>query len=470
MEATGGGAPRPAARLAVGTALVAGAVTIAVALVPYLSFAYRAPALRAVLETANAVVALVVAFLIYGRFRLGRRLQDLLLVLALCTVAVANLALTALPSAVALARGEEFSRWEGLAIRLLGTVVLAVAALVPPRITVRSRTAATAAAGTAAAVTVLCVTGLLLGSDLPPTVDPAIGLADASAPRLVAHPIVLGVQAVGAVLYAVAAVAFTRQSARTADPMLRWVGAACVLAAAARVHYLLFPSLYSDFVHTGDLLRLGFYLLLLVGAAAEIRSFWELRVEAALSDERRRTARELHDGIVQEVGYIRSESHRLPPAAPGRTQIMEACDRALDEARALIQALGHVPDEPLDRMVRRAARELAHRYGADVPVEVLDDVPVDREQAHALLRITREAVANAVRHGRARTVRIRLRRSGDRRCLTIQDDGTGFDVGATTAAPGGYGLVSMRERASALPGAMEIESAPGAGSVVRVRW
>jgi hypothetical protein len=78
-------------------AVAAAAVTVAVVTLPFLRFAYRAPALHVALETANALVALLVGFLIYGRFRQSRRMRELLLVLALSIAAVANLALSALP-------------------------------------------------------------------------------------------------------------------------------------------------------------------------------------------------------------------------------------------------------------------------------------------------------------------------------------------------------------------------------------
>src|SRR5215213_11870685 len=88
--------------------------TVAVMTLPFLRFAYRAPALHIVLETANALIALIVGYLVYGRFRQSRRLQDLSLVLALGTVAIANLVLTALPSAVRIGRDEDFSSWAAL--------------------------------------------------------------------------------------------------------------------------------------------------------------------------------------------------------------------------------------------------------------------------------------------------------------------------------------------------------------------
>src|SRR4051794_33207495 len=99
--------------------VVAILATVAVTALPFVRFAYRAPAVHVMLETGNAIIALVVAYLVYGRFAQNRRLPELLLVLAMCTVALANLALTALPSAVAVGDGAEFSRWAALAIRLI---------------------------------------------------------------------------------------------------------------------------------------------------------------------------------------------------------------------------------------------------------------------------------------------------------------------------------------------------------------
>jgi hypothetical protein len=136
----------------------------------------------------------------------------------------------------------------------------------------------------------------------------------------------------GALLYAVAAVALTRKAARSPDELLRWVGAACVVGVFARVHYMLYPSLYSEFVYTGDLLRLGSYLLMLVGATREIRSYWAARQEAAVLEDRHRMARDLHDGLTQELTYISTQAHRMLARPEPRTaeQIAAAAQRHPD--------------------------------------------------------------------------------------------------------------------------------------------
>jgi signal transduction histidine kinase len=459
----------PAASLAGWVAVGTAAATLAVLVLPFVRFAYRAPALHIVLETVNALIALLVGYLVYGRFQQGRRLQEFLLVLGLCTVAVANLLLTALPSAVTWGSDDEFSRWAALTIRFVGTLLLTGAAVTTAQIHVGRR---------AAVALVLLLAGLVLAAgtaefvwadQLPPTVDPAADLSQANQPRLVAHPLVLATQAVGAVLYGVAAVAFIRRSDRRGDEFFRWVGAACVLAAGSRVHYLLYPSLYSEYVYTGDVLRLGFYLLLLVGATREIRSYWELRTRTAVLEGRRRMARDLHDGLAQELSYLWSQARALQVAPDASTveRLGGAAGRALDEARRAIAALTRPVDEPFAQVLQQVVDDLGSRYDVKVRASLDPDVDVSAQHGEALLRITAEAVRNAVRHGGANRVDVVLHAHPLR--LSITDDGRGFSGGATgDGRAGGFGLTSMRERAQAIGGEFTITSTPGQGTVVQV--
>jgi signal transduction histidine kinase len=460
-----------AGALAGATAVAAGIATIAVATLPFFRFAYQAPDLRAVVETVNAVVALLVGYLVYGRLRRGQRWQDLLLGMALATVAVANLVLTAVPAALTLGPGGNLSQWAPLVVRLVGTVLLVCAALASTRRRVQPTGALLAAAGLVACLVAVAASGLAWGDLLPRAVDPRL-VGDAARPLLVAHPVVLGVQGLEVVLYATAAVAFARQADRTGDELIRWVAAGCVLASFARVHYLLYPSLYSDLVYTGDLLRLGFYLFMLVGASREITRYWQTEAQAAVLDDRRRLARDLHDGLIQELSYIVAQSHRLA-AAPGDTvaagRIAGAAGRAVDESRRALAALTRPTDEPFPTVLRRAAQDLAERYDVKVVATVDPVTDVDEPMAEALLRITAEAVRNAVRHGQASRIDVAL--DAEPLSLTVADDGRGFDVNhAGGGRQGGFGLTSMRERAEGVGGTLTIESTPGEGTTVRVTW
>ncbi|MGY1639963.1 sensor histidine kinase [Geodermatophilus sp. SYSU D00703] len=454
------------------TALVAvagAAVTLAVAGLPFVRFAYHAPALHVALETTDALVALLVSFLLLGRFRQSRSAQDLCLLLALGTVAVANLVLGALPGALFPDDVPTATDWASLVVRLLGSGLIATAALVRRGTRVPPRVSVLLVAAVPAAVAVATLGALALSASLPSTVVPRAGLGDASTPVLDGHPLVLAVQAVGAVLYGVAAAAFARRAEGSGDELLRWVAAGCALGAFARVHYLLYPSLYTEYVYVGDVLRLGSYLLMLVGASREIRSYWELRSQAAVLEARRRMARDLHDGLAQELAFISSQSRRLA-TTPGDPVAAErlgaAAARALDEARRAIAALTRPVDEPFAETLRRQVDDLAGRYDVDVHTHVDGAVEVSPARAEALLRILSEAVRNAVRHGRASCVRVTLQR--DPPGLTVTDDGCGFTMG--TRSNGGFGLTSMRERAAGVGAELQITSSPGLGTSVEVRW
>jgi signal transduction histidine kinase len=470
MSSTGGRHGRSPVALTGGVALAAAVATVAVVTLPFVRFAYRAPALHVVLETANALVALLVAYLVYGRFRQTRRTQELLVVLALSTVAVANLVLTAVPFAVTIGHEAEFSRWAAVVIRLLGTILLATAALVPSRLVLDRPWTRALVLGLIGTVVTVTVVVTVRGADLPPTVDPSVTIGDATQPLLVAHPAVMVIQAVAALLYGVAAVAFTAQAGRGGDELFRWVAAGCVLAAFSLVHYLLFPSLYSDYVYTGDVLRLGFYLLLLIGAAREIGSYWQLRARTAVLEDRRRMARDLHDGLAQELSFLSAQSRSVadrPPDSATVERLGAAAGRALDEARRAIAALTRPLDEPFVRVLQQVAEDLGSRYDVTVATDLDPAVQVSDGHGEALVRIATEAVRNAVRHGQA--TRIHLALAARPFSLTITDNGRGFTAGSVDAGrAGGFGLTSMRERARAIGAEFAVTSIPGEGTSVRV--
>jgi signal transduction histidine kinase len=109
---------------------------------------------------------------------------------------------------------------------------------------------------------------------------------------------------------------------------------------------------------------------------------------------------------------------------------------------------------------------VANRVGARLNLDLDGGIEVPAEWREALLRITREAVANAVRHGHARAVDITLR-NGDGIWLRVTDDGEGFDLSAPRSDQS-YGLTSMRERTESLGGEFSIASTPGEGTTIEV--
>jgi signal transduction histidine kinase len=443
------------------------AVTAVIIGTPYLLFGYHSPSLHLVLDSVDGCVALLVAYLLYGRFLRSRRLQDLLLAEGLLLLAVTGLGLTLFLDLFTQLRPETVEVWLPLTLRLAGSLLIAGAALVGFRSSLGRRWDRWSALAPWLLIALAVLVFWSVRDQLPAAVGHAPP-ASAQHPVLGGHILLLVGQAVSAACFVVASVGFAAQAVRRRDTLLDWLGPAFALAAFARVNYVLFPSLYSDWVYTGDILRTGCYLVLLVGAAREIGQYWSAQARAAVLEDRRRLARELHDGVVQELGYIRAEAHAIGSALSGR--IIASCDRALDESRAAIDALGRTSYEPLSFALHRAARQVAERYDGHLEVDLDDSVTADPEQLHALVRITREAVSNALRHGDARRVSMQLAHDQGGRWLVVQDDGRGFDVEAKRRQSTGYGLTSMRERAVGLPGSFSLTSRQGHGTEVGVKW
>jgi signal transduction histidine kinase len=441
------------------TALVVGS--------PYLLSGYHSPSLHLVLDSVDACVALVLTYLLYGRFVRTRGLQDLLLAEGFFLLALAGLGLGLLGGSLDGALPRSFGVWAPLTTRGAGVVLIAASAVVgrrPVEAGWRVRVVLVPVALLMSALVLLWI----LREDLAVAVS-ASPPSSAMRPVITGHPLMLVGQAFTALCFFAASASFTRRAERVPDALLRWLGPACALAGFARVNYCLFPSLYSGWVYTGDLLRTGSYLLLLVGAAREVEQYWSASAQVAVLEDRRRLARELHDGVVQELGYIRAEASTVPSAPATRHRIVEACDRALDEARAAVEALGRDSEESLGYVLHRAAREVAERQRGHVVVDLDDAVDAELSQRHALARITREAVSNAIRHGSAERVHVTLLRGPQGRRLVVRDDGRGFDIDEASRGTG-YGMTSMRERALGLPGSFEVESRPGRGTTVVVVW
>ena len=450
--------------LAVGAVGIA--ITALVSVAPFVRFAYRSPAAHVAIDTAATIIALLAAFLLFERFRQTGLRRDLLLVAALVVMAGASLCLSAIPALAGLA-AQPATTWAKFAARLLGASLLAGAAFAPAR---RLPAPATSAKRTLlaclAALAALSLLALAFGARLPLPIDPALSPAAAGRPRVVGNPIILGGQLVAMVLLVCAGVGFARNAAER-DELTSWLAVGAILAALARLNYFLFPSQYTDFIYTGDVFALAFQLVLLVGAARQIHAYHRELAEMAVLEERRRIARDLHDGLAQDLAFIVSQS-RARGVADRLDQLASAAERALDDSRAAIAALTRPLDEPLDAALARVADEVAERLGARATLDLQDGVEVPAPLREALLRIAREAIANATRHGGARAVAVELSNAADLR-MTVTDDGCGFDPADPPRRPGGgFGLTSMRERAEAIGGALVVRSAAGSGTTVEV--
>jgi signal transduction histidine kinase len=464
MKGVSTAAPRPTTlRLVIATGSLAAGITLVLVLIPDAHFAYRAPSLHVALETTAALVSLLAAYLVLGRFWSSGRLDHVLVVGALGLIASTNLFFAAFPPALTGDRNGPFATWATASGHLLGAALFAAACLVPERRLARpQRAALITAGGVAVTLGLIALTTIALASHLPAGITAPPG--HSARPDFVGPAALLAIELATMVAFVAAAIGLARRADATGDSLWRWFAVASTLAAAARLNYFLYPSEFSQFVYTGDIFRLCFCVVLLGGAAQEIRRYWAGQVDAAILDERRRIARDLHDGMAQELALIGRKARRLPDdGAP----IAAAADRALEDARRAIAALSDVGNRPLAHTLAESAENVAARHGirVELDVEPVDGVP--RAAQEELIRIAGEAIVNAARHAKAGSVRVRLS-NGDAVRLTISDDGVGFDPDAVRGRPGCFGLVHMGERARRLGARFRVSSAPGAGTDVEV--
>jgi signal transduction histidine kinase len=448
----------------------AGVFTLLVSVFGVINFAYRSPTLHVAVETASALISLLAAQLVYARFRRSLDRRDLLLTAALMLFAGANLFFSALP-AITGGQPGSFDTWAPTVAGAIATALLAAAVFISPRAVRRPTVAARRVAAIGALVLAAIAAASVLAQDwLPRAIDPSLSPDGLSRPRIVGEPAVLVLQLVVMALFIAAAIGFARRNARTGDPLALWFAIGATLGAFARLNYFLFPSLYSDFFYTGDLLRLGFFAALLVGGTQEIRLAQRELAQAAVLDERRRLAREIHDGIAQDLAFIVQQARALTQRDVGddvAEEIATAAGRALDESRGVIAALVRPTDEPLAEALTRVAEEAAGRWGGRVESSCADGLELSAPEREALMRIVGEAVTNAARHGHAQRIFLELSERPEL-LVRIADDGIGFDLAALEQLGGRHGLSGMRERAEQIGAQLSVRSRPQEGTEIVV--
>ncbi|MBC7226202.1 MAG: PAS domain S-box protein [Thermoflexales bacterium] len=206
--------------------------------------------------------------------------------------------------------------------------------------------------------------------------------------------------------------------------------------------------------------------------------------EEAIAEERRRIAREIHDGLAQDLAAVRLQVRRwqaLAESDPVRLKAeLEEFHRFLgEEIREVRRAIFALRPVVLDAgfwvALPRFLAEFGEQHQLDVSLEVKgttgDEPPALPAQLElALFRILHEALNNVAKHARARRVWVELDFS-DGIALRVRDDGVGFDPAALPelARRGHLGLQQIRERVEALGGVLEVRSQPGQGTEIRVK-
>ena len=215
-------------------------------------------------------------------------------------------------------------------------------------------------------------------------------------------------------------------------------------------------------------------------AEREQRRLLAARLVEAQEQERRRVARDLHDGPLQTVLTV---ARALDPSAQTQTDRCALRDAVLDAADEVRNICADLRPPALDHLglghaviglvasLERRSRTLG---GPSWQVDVSQDFPrLDPAHEELLFRLIQEAAANAMRHASATRAAVRLEHTADGAVqLEVDDDGVGFDVPSNWApllASGHLGIAGMAERAALAGGKLEILSSRGMGTRVRVR-
>jgi signal transduction histidine kinase len=201
------------------------------------------------------------------------------------------------------------------------------------------------------------------------------------------------------------------------------------------------------------------------------------RTMKAQEQERIRIAGELHDGVMQDMlaaTMMLGSAKRRIPDNPEASAAIDKVQQKLIQAGTELRQLSHDLHPPLlqEAGLPKAVEGYCDQFSnaSGIPIECHADDSVgelSRGASLALFRILQEALGNIAKHAQARRIAVRLTRANGDVTLAVSDDGIGLDR-SRLARGGGLGLVMMRERATQLNGTLDVESAPGRGTTIKV--
>jgi signal transduction histidine kinase len=313
---------------------------------------------------------------------------------------------------------------------------------------------------------------------LPPLLDPSARQLLASREPIMLmlpgqQPLLMLANAALAVALLISAIGYTAEGHRLGDPHIASLAAALILIFFGQAHAMLFPSLPTDYVATGDAFRLVAYGLLLSSA------MWRTAQDFAATathKERLRLSRELHDGLAQQLAMLRLRLGRVAgvtTVSDRRSRDLEVAQRVLEsasrEARRAIADLRseRVPWQEFEQALQALSAEFSLIHDLDARVWTRpSDLRLDSQLQVDVLRILQEAFSNSARHGQAKQIDAIVTPEGDALRVTVSDHGRGFDP---AQAHSGVGLRSMAERAERRRGRLVVDSMPGHGTRIEVR-
>jgi signal transduction histidine kinase len=426
------------------------------------------PSASAGIETAMITLGLAAAGFLVRCFMRSRLLSDLLPLVAVVMVLLTDFAFATAPALAGVDRPVAGTSAR-MATHVFASIVFAAAALAPDKNVARHGGRAVVLAGLAA-IGSIAVAELI---DLVTGAGPIVGSLRPSEATATAHQaFVLSALIGSSGALIVAGIAFGSRAWR-GDGNAGLLAAAAFLLAGAWLDSVSMPAVPAGWVTPDDGLRMSAYALVLLFA---LRRYDETRREAAqaaVNAERERIARDLHDGLAQDLAIIAVHAQHLQSELGSEHALTIAARRALAASRGTVFDLSASSALTMEAALREVAKELAARFGVQVNVEVEADAEqttsgkLESSRREEVVRIAREAIVNAAVHGGAHRIEVALDRRGSGLRLRVSDDGCGFCEGAKQSRHG-FGLPAMHARAEALGGRLTAGQGPGGGTVVEV--
>ncbi|WP_084218442.1 sensor histidine kinase [Sulfurospirillum arsenophilum] len=211
--------------------------------------------------------------------------------------------------------------------------------------------------------------------------------------------------------------------------------------------------------------------------ARDLEMYLNLKQNLAISDERNRLARELHDTVKQKLFALGLQMATIKT----KSAAMEVAGEHIFEAEAITREAQHDLMEIITQLhpiegnntslferIVMIAEDFKRRFGISIELKYSEFLQCNTYTEHHILRIVQESLINAVRHGKASKIVIASERHSETITLTIIDNGVGF---MTEQKTGGLGLISMHERVQELiDGTFDIKSTVGVGTQITLSW
>jgi signal transduction histidine kinase len=423
--------------------------------------AYEAPTLRATFETIMTLFAVVTAWVLRGRFYRTWRVRDLLLFAAALMLALVELATYAAPAVFDSYAGGQAgaaAQWGGA---FVATMFVAAAVCTKERLaTPRRRPVLRATAATLTMLVAVEVAAALSHDQLLTS-----RTHGASAVLDIRFPLGWALSIATTALLSYAALRVSRQAHRSRDAVLAMFAGGLILLATSRPYSLALGWSSPRWTTPRDGIRLLAFALLL---SATLRTELHARVRlmrAAVIAERRRIARDLHDGLAQDLAFLAGNVSRVGAPLRENDPVAVAARRALALSRDAIRDLSSSHSTSTRETLESIGHELQERFALEVALNVRLTAELPPETREDVARIMREAVVNAAKHGESEHVIVSLTQTDAGLTLRVADDGRGLaDGNPLRPRHEGFGLRSIRERAAALGGRLTLRDRQGGGA------